>query len=372
MSISQSNYVNVSFSYQATSSVTGSIPMTIMFGDSASLTEGEKTYNSLTELETDYANTTPVYKAGALYFNNGGQQLVLYPLTSSTPSDTVNTALLKYPNVICVCMLDTTNITIEEMATLLSTNASQYAYSKLLIVATDGSTDTTTPADVASFNNTVLLKVPTADYTPACAISIAGVLSTYDTTSANSLLSLQFEQLVGMDSYVDGTLTASAINQLVSDNYSVMVNVADRVTFLDGARLTNGEPIHSAWGFAVLENNLTTAVFNALLTKLPYSTPSEAVLQNVVNQICNNFVTNGLITTNGIYRGATQSVSYNGQNYTLISENTVLPNGYLVYEIPIANASASDVQNNKIPPIYVFVVINDAIRMVEIIGEVRK
>lgn len=370
--IPQSNYVNINFTYSATSSIVGSVPNTILFGDDTSIT-AETTYTSLADVLTDYENTTDVYKASALYFNNGGKSLILVPLGSSSASADALAALQKYPEVVCVSMLNTTNIDISEMAELLYSNEENFAYKKILIVASgSGVTDPVTPTELSTYGNTVLMNVPTSAYKTYAPIGIAGVLSGYDATKVNSIMPLQFQQLSGMDSFITDATTGSAVNALVTAGWCVMVNVANKYVFLDGAQLVNGEPIHSAWGFSVLKNNLENAVFNALLEKLPYATSSETTLQNVINGICNQFITNGLISTNSVYTGATQSVSYNGTSYTLITQNVTLTNGYLVYEIPIENASDTDKSAGKIPPIYVFVVINDAIRMVEITGEVRK
>lgn len=365
--IPESFYVDVNINYQQSTQLTGRVPISVLISSTATTT---KLYDNLQQVASDYTlGTEPEYLAAQIYFNNGGSQLLIFQQGSGV-SDTaaIESLLTSYSNFIWVTFAqDKTEEELQTISEALSASTQQLP--KFLAQTSKLTTDTTTNLVQAGCTNVALLYSTETSVTPYSAIVIPAYFSSINLNIANSVKSIVHTQINGVQT---ADITTTTLTTLYNQNWNIPINLGDRYTILDGGKMVDGEPIHSAWGFAILKQDCENVVTDILLTKIPYADSSSVVIENALSRICDYYVTAGLISTNKTYRQPTQNVQYNGETYTLIEQGTVLNLGYAIYSIPISNASASDIDLGRIPPIYIFALVGDVVRMVIINGEVSK
>ena len=367
MPIPESFYVDVNINYQQPTTLTGNIPMSVLISETATST---KTYNSLQQVASDYTlGTEPEYLAAQMYFNNGGTQLLIFQQGSGVSDTAVIEALLTaYENFVWVTFTaDKTLIELQTISQALSASTQQLP--KYLAQTSKLDVSTTSSLVTAGCTNIALLYSTENTVTPYSAIVIPAYFSSINVGVQNSIRSMIFTQVSGI---TVADVEASTLTNLYAANWNVVVNLGNKYTILDGGKMVDGQPIHSAWGFALFQQDCENVVSDLLLTKLPYTDSSNTVIENALSQVCNYYVTAGLIGTNKTYNQPTQTTTYNGTTYTLINQGSILNLGYLIYSIPVSNASASDISLGRIPPIYIYAVINDVVRLVTINGEVSK
>lgn len=369
MPIPESYYVNVDINYNSVQALTGSVPMSVLISQSATST---KVYQNLQQVASDYTlGTEPEYLAAQIYFNNGGNTLLIFQQGSGV-SDTaaIEALLTSYSNFIWVTFVEAkTESELETISQALSASTQQLTKYLAQTIASTAGVDTTSNLVSAGCTNIALLYSTESSVTPYSAIFIPAYFSRININQANSIKSITFTQITGVS---PADITPTTLDSLYSGNWNVVVNLANRYTILDGGKMVDGQPIHSAWGFAIFNKDCQDTVTDLLVDKLSYQDSSNVVIENALAQVCNYYVTSGLIGTNKTYNQETQTVVYNGINYELITQGSVLNLGYLIYSIPISSASAADIAANRIPPIYIYAVVNDVIRTVIIYGEVSK
>lgn len=362
--INESYYVPVNINYKKGTTLTGSVELSVLISETASAT---KIYTSLQQVQSDYLDGAEL-DAATIYFNNGGKKLLIFQKDSQDTDATTIAALgAAYTDFIWVSYVESKTVAeIEAIATALKSLNQQLP--KFLAITTKTAN---APADVAAegLTNVALLYSTESTVTPYSAIVIPAYFSGIDLEQANSLKSIVHTVVTGM---TDAEVTGTELTTLVEGNWNVIVDVAGRFDIIDGGKMCDGQPIHSAFGFALFKKDCENTVMDLLVQKLPYENSSNAVIENALTQICNRYVTNGLIGTQRIYNQPTQTVVYNGIQYTTIEHNQALTNGYYIYSIPISVATTSDSNVGRIPPIYIYAVINDVIRIVTITGEVSK
>lgn len=370
--IPQSYYVDVNINYKKTTPLVGSVPMSVLISKTATST---KEYTSLQQVSSDYSEGNELL-AATIYFGSGGTDLLIYQqASSSSDTDTLNALINEYPNFVWVSFLEYK--TIQELQTISKVlSTANQGYTKFL-AASSSIVDAPVTLSGQGVSNIALLKMPTgqpSDTADIYQMMIPAYFSGINLSSVNSIKSMVFTRMNTGDEGVaiSGEVTPTQLTELYEKNWNILVNLGGRYTVLDGGKMVDGQPIHSAWGFSIFKKNCENVVTDLLVNKLPYENSSNAVIENVLSGVCNQFVTNGLIGTDKTYTQPDESVTYNGITYDLIRNGQVLNSGYLIFSIPISNASNADKEIGKIPPIYIYAIINDAIRLVEITGEVTK
>lgn len=365
--IPESYYVNVNINYKQPTSILATVPMSVLVSATATAT---KEYTTLQQVQSDYSeDTAPELIAATMYFGNGGTKLLVFKQEEGATIEATLTSLLStYSDFIWVTFAQE-DLTLDDLETIAKTLASStQGLAKFLAQTTNLVNATTTLAN-DGYNNVALVYSDEETVTPYSAIVIPAYFSNIDLTYTDALKSMVHTIV---NAVPVSQVTSQELDTLYADNWNVIVNLGNRYNTFDGGKMVDGQPIHSAWGFAIFKENCEDVITDLLVEKLPYANSSNAVIENVLNQICNTFVNNGLIGTEKEYTQPTQTTQYNGVTYTLIREGQVLSNGYTIYSIPIANAELADRQAGKIPPIYIYAIIDDVIRQVKIIGEVSK
>lgn len=369
--IPESYYVNVNVAYKQGITLASSVPLSVLVSKTATST---KKYASLQQVESDYTlGTEPELKAAQLYFNNGGKELLIYQQDNAVSDANTISALLSavqegtYNDFIWLTFVEAK--TVEEIGTILSTLKGATTKLPKFLAQTTGTAGATSDLLADGHTNAALLYSTEGTVTPYSAIVIPAYFSGVNLQESNSLKSIVHSVLTGATA---ASITTTELTTLYEANWNVIVNLGNRYTILDGGKMINGEPIHSAWGFAVFKSDCEDAITDLLIRKLPYNNNSNAIIENALSSICSSYARNGLISSSAVYNQDTVIVNYNSVNYTVIESGQALNSGYYIYSIPIGNAMESDKVISKTPPIYIYAIINDVIRMVEINGEVSK
>lgn len=368
--INESYYVPISINYQQGATLPSTLPMSVLISNSSTVQQ-TKVYSNLQQVQSDYSSQPSAVElaAATMYFNNGGQELLIYNQGSSvSDTDAIQSLLASYSNFIWVTFAQEKNITeLQTIATALANAGQQYP--KFLAMTTN---ITGAPATLVSqgITNVALVNATTTDtLVPYSAIVIPAYFSAINLSQPNSLISMVHTVINGV---VPSDITETALTEAVEANWNAIVNLAGRYVIFDGGTMVDGQPIHSAWGFAIFKKSCEDILTDLLVTKLPYTNSSNVTIENALAKVCNYFITNGLIGTDKIYNLSTQQVEYNGTTYTTIQEGQSLANGYYIYSIPISAASPTDISAGRIPPIYIYAIVSGVIRIVTIIGEVSK
>jgi hypothetical protein len=152
-----------------------------------------------------------------------------------------------------------------------------------------------------------------------------------DYTAQNSAITLAFKQEPGVSAETLTTNQANALDNYRA-NYLVKVNNGTQV-------LANGWCAGPAWvdviaGMDALATNVQTSLYNVLYTqpKIPQTDPGMNQLVGAAEQVCQQFVRNGVLAP-GIWTGP---------NIGSIKTGDTLSEGYYVYAPPVATQSAGD------------------------------
>lgn len=362
--IPESYYVNVDINFKKPQLLVGALPMAVIVSKTASAT---KKYTSLQQVQSDYAlGTEPEVLCATMYFNNGGTDLLIYKQESNVAdTDAITDLCSKYSNFIWVTFTAEKNASeIQAIASALKNVGQQLP--KFLAQTSNVANLPTTLAG-AGLNNVALLYSTEDSITPYSAIVIPAYFSAINLTESNSLLSIVHTQITGV---ADCDVTTSQLSTLYDENWNLSINLGDRFHIIDGGKMVDGEPIHSAWGFALFKKDAEDTLTNLLLTKLPYDNSSNAVIENNISSVCSKYINCGLIGLEKVYNQATQTVQYGNKTYTTIYQGQVLSNGYSIFSIPVSSATASDRALGQIPPVYIYAIINGIIRIIKLNGEV--
>lgn len=160
----------------------------------------------------------------------------------------------------------------------------------------------------------------------------------------------------------------SSYSSLIS-NVNVVSKIGNR-TIIFGGNLANGVGIDTDFGCICVENDIANTLVEVMIQK-QYLTALG--LTNVLGKIENlllRYQTNGYVELNSNYTGDTVYRTYNGTRYTIITNGTALPKGYLVTSVPMNNISQQDRQDRRFTPIYVIIQTQKGARVVEVSGSI--
>ncbi len=119
----------------------------------------------------------------------------------------------------------------------------------------------------------------------------------------------------------------------------------------------------------IVHQTITNALIN-LLTSKPSSTNICGLINSVISSDLNKYVTNGYLTTNKVWPDDTLTITKNGVTYDIITTGTQLAKGYYITTLPLSSLTASERANHKAPTSYVVLAEDDAIRMIDVLGEI--
>lgn len=371
MGISTSKIVNVDFKVAEQSVAVGSYSTTLLM--SADATTRQKLYNTLLEVEADFADTTPEFDAAELYFNNGGQVLVIGQIDGvETLLEAVQAVEVEFTNFIFVAFVDKDNDAAEAQVLVANFDARVAPNKRIAcFTVTDVNAKGVATTDLMSVLTAANLKSAAAKFTIAGehdGVLIGAYFSKVDLNGTDSIQDYNFTSEVGPAAEV---LTDTEYDNLIGKNYNFVATIGNK-TLNWGGNIASGVGLDTIFGTIAVENDVTDAALDIVTAKQYFT---EAGVNNIVTVIKDSivrYVSNGFIAPDSTYLGQDQVLNYNGIDFPTIRNGQTLSLGYLVFTIPVANVSAADKAARKLPPISVFINARGSIRRIDINGEVRE
>lgn len=192
---------------------------------------------------------------------------------------------------------------------------------------------------------------------PYADASIFGRAFTVDFQGNNTTITLKFKQ--------EPVVTAESLNAtqaaaLKAKNCNVFVNYSNDTAIIQEGVMADGSFFDEVHGLDWLQNDLQTAVYNLLYTsttKIPQTDPGINRIVTVLNERCEQAVTNGLVAP-GVW---------NGPDIGALKAGQLLSTGYYVYAPPVSTQSQADREARKAPVIQIAIKLAGAVHSSNII-----
>ncbi|MGO4738645.1 DUF3383 domain-containing protein [Bosea sp. 2KB_26] len=196
---------------------------------------------------------------------------------------------------------------------------------------------------------------------PQAVASFFGRASTVNFQGSNTTITMMFKQEPGVTAE---TLTESQARTLKAKNVNVFVNYDNSTAILQFGTNADGSFFDEWHGLDWLENDLQTAVYNALYTfpKVPQTDEGMTTLQTIMEKRLIQARTNGLIAP-GVWNAAGVGQLKTGDTLT---------SGYYVFAPPVANQSQSDREARKSVVYQIALKLAGAVHSVDVLVSVNR
>lgn len=160
-------------------------------------------------------------------------------------------------------------------------------------------------------------------------------------------------------------------NNVTNGNYNFIGKVANNILNIGGNYADpDGISLSLDFGVSCVERDLDFTVIEMLFGKLPLTSEGQSKLISAIRTQLNKYIDNGFLEKDASYGGETAKASYNGKQYTIISEGDVLPLGYRIFFVPINAISAADKSAGRFPYIFVALQSVHGARVIQINGSI--
>lgn len=370
--VSLSKIVNANFKVAEQTVATGSYPKTLLMTPNAIIRYKE--YADLAAVAVDFASGQPEHDAATLYFNNGGQVLVIGQIDGvETLLVAVQAVELEFTDFIFVAFLEKDNDSAEAIALVTNFDA-RFAPNKRIAcftVTTATAKDGGDATDLMSLIKAQNLKSATAKYTSAGlydGILIGAYFSAVNLSGVETVKDYMFTSEAGP---VSEDIIDAEYDALIAKDYNFVTTIG-RKTLNYGGNTSGSIGIETLFGTIAVENDVSQAVFDTITSKEYLTDTGSNNIVTAAKAAIVRHITNGFISPDATYLGETQVINYNSIEFQTIRRGQTLSLGYLIFTIPVANISAADRTARKLPPISIFINARGSIRKVEIVGEVRE
>lgn len=213
--------------------------------------------------------------------------------------------------------------------------------------------------DIGSLLNQSNLKRTYWQYstrTPQAVASFFGRAATVDFQGSNTTIDLMFKQEPGV---IAETLTVTQFNTLVAKGGNAFVRMDNSTSIIRPGNMSNREPFDTIHGLDWLENDIQTALYNALYTantKIPQTDAGNNTLKAVSESRLAQAVRNGLVAPG----------QWNAPGFGALKTFDTLGAGFYVYVAPVATQSQADREARKGMPQQIAVKLAGAIRSVDV------
>lgn len=358
-SINIKRFVDIDIIKHETSNVVSTRDTVVLFTSEIASTFDE-TFSSFAEYvensTTNAATNTKLY--AQIYFTNGGNKLRV--IKDANSSNSLATAISNLENeyiVIAFCGGASENYTVmQPIAATRNANTNIYGINeKILLARTETTNSLTTTKNLAVKYSTIV----------GAEMTIAAYLSNLDVYGLNTVNDYAFtkETITATDGDDD------LLGTILTNNLNVDMYLAGSVRNL-GGNMSNGDDLINKYTLIILHQTVTERVLNLLSQKIKGATALSS-LYSVISQELSRYVTCGYLTTDKTWTEPTLSISYNNQNYVVITQGTSLLLGYKITILPLSSLTAEDKALHKAPLIYILLADSYGIRKVTINGEVR-
>lgn len=206
-----------------------------------------------------------------------------------------------------------------------------------------GVLNSVTTTDIAAQLQSFGFNKTATQYSSSSAYAVNSFLGrqlTVDYTGNNTVITLMYKQEPGVQAE---NLNATQIGALEGKNCNVYVAYNNGTTIIEPAKVASGQFVDTIVGMDAFVIDVQTAVFNALYTsttKIPQTDPGMHILATVIEGICQQYVTNGLLAPGTWTTGG----------FGTLKQGDFLPKGYYVYQPPVASQSQTDRAARKSVP----------------------
>ncbi len=196
-------------------------------------------------------------------------------------------------------------------------------------------------------------------YSSQNAYAVASLMSralSVDYNANNSVITLMYKQEPGI---VAETLNATQISALEGFNANVFVNYNNNTAIVETGVAASGNFIDVITGTDWLALDIQTSVYNLLYqspTKIPQTDAGVHQIVTVIEAVCSQAVTNGLLAPG----------TWTSGGFGALNTGDFMPKGFYVYAPSVSTQSAADRAARKTPPIQVAVKLAGAVHDVVI------
>lgn len=197
---------------------------------------------------------------------------------------------------------------------------------------------------------------------PYAAISLLARILTTDYTANNSSITLMYKQEPGITAE---NLNETQIGALEAKNCNVFAAYNNNTAIIEPGVCSSGQFIDTIIGLDNFAVDLQTAVYNLLYTsptKIPQTDAGMHLIQTTIENICSQYVTNGLFAPGTWDQGG----------FGTLKQGDYLSKGFYVYVPPIAQQSQAARAARKSPTFQVAVKLAGAVHTVAIVTNVNQ
>lgn len=224
--------------------------------------------------------------------------------------------------------------------------------------------DSTISTDLGSQLKAAGYKRSFVQYSTSSAQAIAsffGRASTVNFQGSNTTITMMFKQEPGV---VAETLTESQAAALKAKNINVFVNYDNATAILQFGTNSDGSFFDEWHGLDWLENDLQTAVYNALYTfpKIPQTDEGMTTLQTIMESRLRQAVVNGLVAPG----------QWNAAGFGQLKTGDTLTTGYYIYSPPVLSQSQADREARKSVVFQIALKLAGAVHSVDVLVSVNR
>lgn len=191
-------------------------------------------------------------------------------------------------------------------------------------------------------------------------ISIFGRMNSVDFAGTDSTITLMFKQEPGV---IPITITASQAAALDANNYNYFANFNNGTAIIVNGKVASGQFIDTIWGVDGLASQIQVNCYNILYTspKVPQTDKGMTQLNSGISAACAQYNNNGFLAT-GVWTAPGVGQLQTGQT---------VPNGFYIYQPPVALQSPADRAARKSVPFQVAAKLAGAVHSVNVLIDVN-
>lgn len=340
----------------------GSYPKTVLFNEETT-GDAVKTYENMFQVEQDHTDND-THAFAKHYFDNGGAKLtVINNAESKDPAVRVE-ELAQNEELREVVMFAFTDLDTAQISTIDTVLRGLEAPNQLIGVfyTNDKSselTDDLSDYSIIYFNEEAQSHAVIPAYFSAIKIN-----------RENALRNIEYLNVIkDGEPFQNYIYKGTDYDDLIDKDYNFIIQVSNK-TVLAGGVTATGVQIAVVFATITMQREIQKNVSLFLSRSRPFlNAEGVAQVRSVVTPILEKYRSNGILGGfSDEWKYATQTVEYNNNEYVPVRQGDVLPKGYVLF-IP-GEISSEDIGDKKLPPIYLYLIMQGNIRAVKINGKV--
>lgn len=191
--------------------------------------------------------------------------------------------------------------------------------------------------------------------------SFFGRAATVNFQGSNTTITLMFKQEPGV---TPETITESQAATLKAKHCNVFVNYDNATAIIQHGVNSDGSFFDEWHGLDWLENEIQTAIYNALYTfpKIPQTDEGMTTLQTIMEARLDQAVRNGLVAPG----------QWNAAGFGQLKTGDFLTKGYYIFAPPVSQQSQADREARKSVPFQIAVKLAGAVHQVDVLINVNR